>query len=244
MPGCQGRRVARSPLRLHADDPDLRSQGLHRHCDSGKEPAASRADQHRADVGDLLDDLKAEGALTGHDVDVIERVDQHRTGLFAECARRDERLVDGAACEHDLGAVVAGGLHLGDRGPLRHEDRGAHAESPRSQRHALRMIARARRDDSAQPLLVVELRDAVVGAADLERSRALEVLGDEVDGAADRLEQPARARRRQVADDALEPIARRLDVREHDGAGHAGHPSTAVLPGSARCAESRACDAA
>ena len=45
----------------------------------------------------LLDDLQPGGALAGDDVDVVERVDQHRPGLGLERPRRDQRVLEVAA---------------------------------------------------------------------------------------------------------------------------------------------------
>ena len=44
---------------------------------------------------------------------------------LGELGRGPQRLVDGVAAQHDLGAVVAGRLQLGQRDADGHEDRGA-----------------------------------------------------------------------------------------------------------------------
>ena len=88
------------------------------------------------------------------------------------------------------------------------------AELARRPRDGLAVVARARGDHAGRALLVAERRELVDGAADLERARALQVLGLQQDpparpprervGAVDR-------RHARVAGDAL---ARGLDVSE------------------------------
>ena len=61
---------------------------------------------------------------------------------------------------------------------------------------------------------VVERRELVDGAADLERARALQVLGLQPDPAAGQLRERLRAVDRRDARAAGEPFPRRLDVSE------------------------------
>ena len=92
--------------------------------------------------------------------------------------------------------------------------RAVRADLARRPRDRLPVVARARRDDAGGALLVVERRDAVVRAADLERPRALEVLRLEPHLAAGKPRERLRAVDRRDARDAVEARARRLDVSE------------------------------
>ena len=132
--------------------------------------AATGADDDRPHVGALLEDFQAGRRLPGHDVGVVERVNQHRTGVGGERDGLGERLVNGVSEEPHVGAVLAGGLDLRQRRTLGHEHRRLGAEQRRGERDALRMIAGAGRDDAAGPLGVRQSRDADIGAANLERS--------------------------------------------------------------------------
>ena len=58
----------------------------------------------------------------------------------------------------------------------RHDDDRRRAELARGERHRLAVIAGRERDHPAPPLLVGQLRDHVVGAANLERAAGLQVL--------------------------------------------------------------------
>ena len=77
-------RVRRGAGGLHADDPHVGAQRLDRQRDPGQQAAATGGHQHGLHVGHLLEHLEPEGALARHDVDVVERVDQHRPGLVGE----------------------------------------------------------------------------------------------------------------------------------------------------------------
>jgi hypothetical protein len=107
---------------------------------------------------------------------VVERVDEHGPGALGELGGRGDAAVDVLADEVHPGAVAARGADLRDRGLFGHEHRGLDAEHLGGQRHPLGVVARARGHHSAGALLVVEPGDAGVGATDLERSGALQVL--------------------------------------------------------------------
>ena len=87
-PAASDTGYAAAPARLHPDDRDVRAQRLHRGGDAAEQAAAADADQHRAHVRHLLEDLQPDGALPGDDVDVVEGVHEHRAGLGRELAAR------------------------------------------------------------------------------------------------------------------------------------------------------------
>ena len=209
-----GQRVGerRGALGLDGDDPDVGTAGLDRGRDPGEQSPAAGADDHGGDVRALLEDLQTDRALPGDDVGVLERVDEHRAGALGVLRGGHERLGQGLPDELDLRAVGAGRRHLRQRRGLRHEHRGRGAEQPGGERDALRVVAGAGGDHAAGPLGVGQPRDARVGAADLERAGALQVLALEPDRAADAVGQPARVPQRGVPDDvrrAARPPPRR-----------------------------------
>ena len=79
--------------------------------------------------------------------------------------------------QHHVGTVGLGGVDLQGRGDLRHQDRGLRAALTGGVGHALGMVAGGGGDDAAGQLLFAQGGDLVVGAADLERSGDLQVLG-------------------------------------------------------------------
>ena len=101
------------------DDAHVGSQPLDRGRDAREQPAASRRDQHGGGLGGLLEDLEAGRALAGHDVGVVEGVDQDGTGLVGERLGGDEGLGEVLTGEAHLGAVPPGGVGLRDRLPPR-----------------------------------------------------------------------------------------------------------------------------
>ena len=73
---------------------------------------------------------------------------------------------------------------LSRRRGLRHHDDGRHAEALRGERHRLAVIARRVGDDAACPIRLGQLREKVVGAADLECADRLHLLALDVKRAA------------------------------------------------------------
>ena len=187
----QARRVRGCSFGLHPDDLHVRLHLLDRERDAGEQPTASGAHDDGLDVGNLVHDLQAESPLTRHDVLVVEGVDQHRTRLLGEGACRDQGLVHGGAVEPDIRAIPARRLDLRDRGVYRHEDGHGDVEQLTCERHPLRVVTGARSDYSASTLVIRQLSDAVVGAADFERSSALQVLRDQIHGPTHLLGQPS-----------------------------------------------------
>ena len=78
-------------------------------------------------------------------------------------------------------AVAACGVDLGARGVGVHDDGRGHPEQLRGEGDPLGVVPGGVGDDAAATLLRGELGEAVVGAAELERARALEVLALEED---------------------------------------------------------------
>ena len=103
------------------------------------------------------------------------------------------------AHEHDLGAQVADRVDLDLRRRLRHHDHRTQSELARRVGDALRMIAGARGDDAARALLVGQVRDAVVGAAQLEAEHRLLIFPLEENGVAEPSRQASRPVERRLA---------------------------------------------
>ena len=98
-----------------------------------KQPgAAAGHDQHVQRAG-LFQQLLGGGALSRHDVRVIERRYGHHAPLGGE-ALRDDLAVLVLAIGHHLGAVAARRLDLRARRVRRHEDRRARAQQVRGER--------------------------------------------------------------------------------------------------------------
>ena len=181
-------------------------------------PAASppppMRNDYRLDLrAELLDELQAERALTGEHERVLEGVD---VGLsrFDPLLGGHGSVVEAEPGEDDVCAVALGRLDLCVRGVLGHEDGCAHPGFPCGPSDRLAVVARARGDDARSALGVGELRDPVVGAADLERACALEVLGLEPHRAAREAPERLRGDDGGLARDTLEPSPRLLDLSE------------------------------
>src|SRR5262249_59222720 len=81
LPRVEGSTHSRHLLRLHADELRLWPEGLHRHPDAAGEPAAAHRYQHCLQVGHLLAELEADGALAGGEPGIVEGVDEDEPAL-------------------------------------------------------------------------------------------------------------------------------------------------------------------
>ena len=130
--------------------------------------------------GSCSTELEPDRPLACNHVQVLVRMDEGRAGFLDVCARRRERVLEGLTRELDPGAVVPRRLDLRHRRLCRHEDRRGDFRFPCRPRHGLAVVPRARGDDPGLALLLGERLDLVDGAADLEGTGPLEVLGLQV----------------------------------------------------------------
>src|SRR5215218_1353041 len=102
----------------------------------------------------------------------------------------------------------------GEAAVLRHEHRCLDARLARGPRDRLPVIPRARGDDAGTPFRLGQRRQLVGGAPDLERARALKILGLQRDLAPGYPRERLGAVHRRHAHDALEPRSRLFDVAQ------------------------------
>ena len=170
-------REAGCALGLHADHADLGVVQLGKGRDAAGQAATAHGNQDGVDQRQLLDDLHGDGALTGSDGLVVERRNIGEAFALGKFDGVRLRLVEYVAKKHDLGAVALGALDLDERRGGGHYDHGACTRVRGGVCHALCVVAGACGDDAAVQLLLAELGDLVVGAAQLVGTRALHVLG-------------------------------------------------------------------
>ena len=109
------------------------------------------------DIGKLLEDFEADGALAGDDFFVVEGMDEGELLLLLQARGLVAGLVVICAMQDHLRAEAAGGGDLHQRRGLGHDDAGADAEARRVKGDALRMIAGACSDDAVGALVRREL---------------------------------------------------------------------------------------
>ncbi len=207
-----GLRLAHVDLRIGRDSPERA-----RH--SRGQPAAAPGDQHRVDVLQLLGELEADGAVSGHDRRVANGVDEVAVDalqlgerlLAVAVHRRPPRLpghAHHATAQALDGCELCGGRVVGD------DDRGRNTERARHPRHTLGHVARARGHDSFGELGAWCAEDRVRGAAQLEGADRLQALELEPDLRRGVVQVQADERR--PDDGVRDPGSRPLDVLERD----------------------------
>ena len=170
----QGRRS----LRLDRDHAHVRSFRLEGGRHPRDQPAAPDRDEHRGHLGALVENLERGGALSGGRARVLEGVDEHRARLALECAGGLDGVVVRLARLANLDGEAAELLHLRSRGGAGHEEGGAHRppEPRRGERHAERVVPGRGGHHPAAALVLVERREEVQGAPDLEGAGRLPAL--------------------------------------------------------------------
>jgi len=117
--------------------------------------------------------------VPGNDVGIVEGVHEHQVAGALELQRLLERAVVVVPVQQHFGAEVEDRLHLDVRSGLRHHDHRGHAAAARGKRHALRVVAGRGAHHAAPGGRLRQVRDAVVGAAQLEREHRLQVFAFE-----------------------------------------------------------------
>jgi hypothetical protein len=196
--------------RLHTDDLDLGPDRLDVVGDPRDQTSASHRDEDRVEAALVLaQQLHGDGALPRDHVGIVERVDEREPAL-ALLHQRDLVGVGVALSrQHHLGTERSHGVDLEFRRRDRHDDDGPRAQLPRTQRHALCVVAGRRADDPAGQGGGVEVRHLVVGTAQLEAEDGLLVLALEQHPVAEALAEPWRGVERRLHG----PVA---DLRRED----------------------------
>ncbi len=180
----------------------------------GAQPAAADRHDDLGEVGHVLEQLEPERALARR------RRRGRRTG--ARTRARPRRARASAASMHSSTRVAAdvdvapwprAASTLAIGASVGHEDLAGHAARARGGGERLRVVARRRRDDAARAAVLAERGELGRHAADLERARALEVLGLQRDDAAGALGDRARGEHRRAPGDRLDRGPRRARRR-------------------------------
>ena len=200
-------------LRLDADDADPGASLLDRRHDPRDQPSAADRHHDRGHAWQLVEDLQADRALARDDPLVIEWRDdreppRHRLGFGPRPPVRR-----GRALEDHFRAVGPRPVDFHARRRGRHHHHRRRPERARGERHGLPVIARRKGDDAALPLVGGQLRDHVVGPANLERAARLHVLALEQ-------QRPPGVRgdvdERRDAGDARDALASGVNIGESD----------------------------
>ena len=156
------------------------------------QPATADRDHQHLEVGRRLQHLQGERALARDHGRVVERMDEGQAVALGDLPGMAGRILDALALEHHPGTEAPRVLDLHERRVARHDDGRRDAQAPRVVGDALRMIAGGHGDHARGRLLGRQLRQAVQGAALLERGGVLQVLELEPDLGAGDLRQRAR----------------------------------------------------
>jgi len=101
-----------SACRLDSPHHSLASCGRQARHHAGNQAAAAHRDDHRLDLGKLLDDLERDGRLAGDNVGMIERRYDREMLLARDRFRLDTPIFRRPAREHDFAAPLLDALDL------------------------------------------------------------------------------------------------------------------------------------
>ena len=166
---------------LHTVDLDLGAQALDGESHAGDQAAAADGHDDRIHIGQLVQDLQADGALARDDQLVIVGVDEGHAGLLLELDGAVVGVVVGTLDQLYLRAQALGAFHFHNRGTVGHADHTFNAHAGGGQRHALGMVAGRAGDHALGAFFLAQLADFIVGTADLEAAGHLQVFGLQVE---------------------------------------------------------------
>ncbi len=184
--------------------------------DAGDATATTHRDHHHVGLAiELLKHLDGDGALTSHGARVVVRRHQRGAGALDVSVRGLGGQIVGLS-PHDqldeLAAVIADPVTLLDGRLGRHIDPAVHAQRPARIREALRVVACRRAHHAGRQLLVGQLDQQVIGAAQLVRAHDLQVFALEVDLRAGDRRQPIAELQRGGRDHGGDPLCRTVNV--------------------------------
>lgn len=168
-------------LRLHPVDPAGRRQRADRQGAAGEQAAAAEGREESVQRTDFFEQFLGRGALPGQHVGVIVGRDQGQAMALRQVAADLLAIFRIAVIEHYLPAVATGRLDLHRRRVGRHHDGRRDPQQARREGDGLGVVAGGERHHPGGTLLGGKPRQRVEGAAELERSHALEVFAFEED---------------------------------------------------------------
>src|SRR3989344_3115862 len=204
-----------SALGLDADNLSLRALCLEIGTRARNETAAADGDDQIINrFSELLQDLRADGALPRDDQRIIERMHESHSFRLGHFPRRLVRFVERIARELDGDVFAAERMHavyLLPRRITRHENRSADFERGTTEGDALRVIAGGSAHDAALFLGGCEQTHTVVRAAQFVRAYDLQVLAFEEYARAVFFREAAIPDERRLFHDAAQSFARFVD---------------------------------
>ena len=202
--------------RFHAAHLDRRFDGLGGQRHAGNEPAAAHRYHERVERGRLLEHFQRHRALARDDGRIVVGMDEGEALARLQHARVARGIGERVALDHHLRAMHLRALDLAVGRAARHHDHRAQAETRRVVGHALRMVARAHRDDAAPARRFIQRQQPVERAALLERGGELQVLEFQPDFGAGELRQRAAVQAGRALDRACDALCRRANVVQGD----------------------------
>ncbi len=211
----------RRPGRFHPDDRGVRRLLVQVRRDAGQAATAADRNQHQVRRRrQLIEHLPGDGALTRRGAGVVERRDHRRAGPRDVLRGRRGGRVEGVTRRDEFDerpAVRADPVPLLLRGPGGHVDPAPDPHRPARVGHALCVIAGTGRHHTRLAFRRGELRHDVVGAAQLVRAHAGEILALEIDVRPGEDGEPLAVLERCGGDDRGNSLRRGLDVGHAQG---------------------------
>ena len=220
-------------LRLDGPDVGSRRTILDGNRNAAGQAAAATGDDDGVEVDAqrlrLPRQLQPDRALAGDYGRIVEGRHQHHA--LVDIGANDAHAVVAESVErHHFGAHRPHIADLHRRRVGGHGDDGPDAEHGGGGRHALRMVPRGKGDDTTAAVLRAQRRQLVVGAAELERARALQRFRLEQDPAAEALVESGGFKERRLDDQAGKPARGGMDIGNAGKGGHGGVSRDRVHP--------------
>ena len=175
MTGSQGGFHRGGALRLHADDLYVGVEELCQGGNAGSQSAAADGHQDHVHVGEILENLVGNGALTSGYGQVVKGVNIGQPLLLREPRSLCGGLVKAVPVNDHVGAVGLGVVDLHQGGGGGHDNGGGDAGPLGGKGHPLGVVSGGGRDQTPGFFLVGEGGDLEAGAPDLIGSGELHI---------------------------------------------------------------------
>src|SRR5205814_1299008 len=185
---------------------------------AGEQTRATHRNDHRVQIGNLLDDFESHRPTAGNDRRIVISIDVGESFFFRDLVRARPGFSEIFSVKNDGRAKLLTITYFNQRSELRHHHCSRNAEQFPLVGKRLSVIARGRGDHAALLLIWWQLSQSVTRAAFLEASGALQVVELAEDLHTRDLTQRNGIWAGRIVDRAGDALTRRFDIAKPDHA--------------------------
>src|SRR5438105_9331092 len=198
------------------DNLRVRSQSFDGQGNAGEQTRATHWNDHRVQIGNLLDDFESHRPLAGNDRRIVIPIDVVESFFFRDLVRARPGFSEIFSVKNDGRAKFLTITYFNQRREPRHHHCSRNAEQFALVGKRLSVIARGRGDHATLLLIRRQLGQSVTSAAFLETSGSLQIVEFAENFHARDLTERDGRRTGRIVNRTSDPFARRFDILERD----------------------------